>query len=384
MKHATTLAVVITQEFIRDQLPLGRRDTKSEFGQKSIDFLNMISNVEWQISKPIVDLADQLRIKGISLGSMQAVFRDPRLDAGMPQHIVDSTEEDKKDWRREMKHLHEQHEKQRRKSIRSRQALTMAQEFSQHDHFYLSWSYDYRGRCYSQQPWLQPQTTEMEKSIIEFSKGQALTDQGELWAAQAVGAAFLGSTQAFKDRTSWTLENKELIKAIAADPIGTMSYWEHCKEPWQFLQLATEWNDVILTRAKNLWHVPIGADATSSGLQLLSAMLRDPVGMKYANVLPPESLYDPPQDAYLAVLGVARQKALQAPETAYLAEFMVHRNIGKVIMVDLYGASHGTIRDRIIKVFRDRKEFGKEKLVSWHDCDKMAKLVAEAARGYLP
>ena len=56
----------------------------------------MISNVEWQISKPIVDLADQLRIKGISLGSMQAVFRDPRLDAGMPQHIVDSTEEDKK------------------------------------------------------------------------------------------------------------------------------------------------------------------------------------------------------------------------------------------------------------------------------------------------
>jgi hypothetical protein len=40
-------------------------------------------------------------------------------------------------------------------------------------------------------------------------------------------------------------------------------------------------------------------------LQLLSAMWRDPVGMKYANLLESETLSAPPQDAYMRVLEAA-------------------------------------------------------------------------------
>ena len=36
-------------------------------------------------------------------------------------------------------------------------------------------------------------------------------------------------------------------------------------------------------------------------------MRRDPVGMKYVNLLPPESEGDGPQDAYMEVLRVAEQ-----------------------------------------------------------------------------
>ena len=52
--------------------------------------------------------------------------------------------------------------------------------------------------------------------------------------------------------------------------------------------------------------MPIGADSTASGLQLLSAMRRDPVGMKYANLLEPATPSAPPQDAYMRVLEVAK------------------------------------------------------------------------------
>ena len=373
-------------QFIREQLPLCRgRYYKSEFGSKSVQFLNMLGQTRWKLNAQVVDVARRCLDKGLSLGTLKALLRDPRLDQTMPTHLqgLPTDHDDRKAWRRQMKALHEEHEAQRRKSIRSRQAISMAEEFTRHDHFYLGWSNDYRGRCYSQQPWLNPQTTDMEKSMLTFADGLPLTERGELWAAQAVGAAFLGSTLAFKDRTTWALQNKEMLAAVASDPISTMGLWEKAKDPWQFLQLALEWNDVLIERNRYLWNVPIGADATASGLQLLSSMLRDPLGMKYANVLPPEDPYAPPEDSYLQVLSIARQKALQTPETEHLVPFMIHRNIGKVTMVHLYGATHGTIRDRIIKVFVKTGDY-KAKRISWQDCDKMAYLVEDAARQVFP
>ena len=374
-------------DFIREQTALCRgRYYKSEFGSISIDFVNLLGNVKWCLYPETVELAKRCIDKGWSIGSLKALFRDARLDLPMPDYLqtLPTDHEDRKDWRREMAAIHEDHEKQRRKSIRSRQAVSMAGEFLKHQEFYLSWSYDYRGRCYSEQPWLNIQTTDMEKSMLAFVDGEPLTDRGELWSAQAVGAAYLGSTKPFADRTSWTLENKELIRAVANDPLGNQHLWTDCKEPWTFIQLAMEWNSVVLEKTKSTWNVAMGADATASGLQLLSSMLRDAVGMKYSNVLPPENAYDPPQDSYLKVLSLAQHSALQSPDTAHLAPFMVHRNIGKVTMVHLYGATHGTIRDRIISVFVKLKQFGRDNEVTWKMCDQMAYLVEDAAKQVFP
>ena len=67
---------------------------------------------------------------------------------------------------------------------------------------------------------------------------------------------------------------------------------------------------------EKFWKVPVEVDATASGLQLLSAMRRDPVGMKYVNLLPPESEDDDPQDAYMQVLlSVAEQMAARVPHS---------------------------------------------------------------------
>ena len=374
-------------EFIREQTSLCRgRYYKSEFGHKTLDFVNLLGDVSLTLFPQTIETAQRCLDKGWSIGSLKAVFRNPALDEPMPAYLQELPTDNSQriEWRRDMKELHENHELQRRNSIRSRQALSMARDFMERDKFYLSWSCDYRGRCYSEQPWLNPQTTDVEKSFLTFADAERLTEKGELWAAQAVGAAFLGSTKAFADRTSWTYEHKDLIKAVANNPLGTISLWEGCKEPWTFLQLAIEWNDVVLEKKKSDWSVPVGADATASGLQLLSSMLRDPVGMKYANVIPPEGAYDAPQDSYIQVLTLARYRASQKAETKHLVPYMIHRNIGKVTMVHLYGATHGTIRDRVIKVFVKLNQFGKNKEVSWADCDAMAYLVEDAARQVFP
>ena len=141
---------------------------------------------------------------------------------------------------------------------------------------------------------------------MKFRDGCKLNSEALDWCKSALGAAYNGTRISFQERIQWTEDNAVLLKRIADDPLSSITEWEVAKEPWQFLQLCLEWNDVVVTKKEKFWKVPIGAGSTASGLQLLSAMRRDPVGMKYANLLEPETPSAPPQDAYTRVLEVAK------------------------------------------------------------------------------
>ena len=119
-----------------------------------------------------------------------------------------------------------------------------------------------------------------------------------------------------RERATWTAENHALIESVAQDPITNRKVWSGADEPWRFLQLCFEWHDVVHTRVERFWKVPIEVDATASGLQLLSAMRRDPNGMRYSNLLPPETDEARPEDAYREVLRVAAEIAAKTPSSA--------------------------------------------------------------------
>ena len=329
-------------DWIREQLPMCRgRHYRSEFGKLSTDFLNMLGNTAWMVDHNIVEVGKRLLEKNQSVGSFIAMYMDPRLEGGMPTHLLelDKQHPDRVEWR-EMRHeLWEEHQKRKQQSVRSVTSINLAQEFLKYPRFFLSWSNDARGRCYAQQPWLSPHSTDAEKALLKFADGCKMDDRAEWWAAQAVGAAFLGSRKNLQERVQWTYDNSALITEVAENPYETSDLWKQAKDQWQFMQLAAEWHKVVLTKQEHLWHVPIGADATASGLQLLSSMLRDPVGMKYSNVLPPVSASAPPEDSYIAVLDIAKEMAAADPDTAPLVKHMKFRAIGKTTMVLLYGAT---------------------------------------------
>lgn len=373
-------------EWIRKQLPFCRGfHYNSEFGDEAIKLANTLQHTAWNIDADVYNVANELVEKGVTLGSFRALFHDPRLDQGMPLHLQDlpTDHNDRKDWRRSQAQLHERHEKERRKSIRSRQAIAMASTFVNESRFYLSWSCDFRGRFYTHQPWLQPQTNDLERSIVTFSDGCKLDTRGELWAAHALGSAYLGSQKSFNERTKWTHKNKELIKAVADSPINMISYCEQAKEPWQFLQLALEWNRVVLTKDKHLWDVPVGADSTASGLQILSAMRRDPVGMKFSNLLPPETPDAEPQDAYMEVLRVARVLAGSSEETKHLVEFLHHRSVGKpVLMVSIYGGSASTNRKNIIQAYTELGMYPDP--IGYQDANQIEMVLRKASKQVFP
>ena len=120
--------------------------------------------------------------------------------------------------------------------------------------------------------------------------------------------------------------------------------------------------------------MPIGADATSSGLQLLSAFRRDPVGMEYSNLFAPSNPNDRPRDAYMKVLELARETASKDPKHAWLVEYLDDRKLGKIILMKIvYGAKPRTNLLEVRAYFAKKKLF--PKVIDYSSLEYITKLL---------
>lgn len=368
---------------LRHKQPMcrGKGIHESVFGAKSVDLQNTLQRTAWRVDGRVLAVAIKISNHYPQLAPI-GKFRVPTEDrppkGGAPQHVIDDPEL-LKEWRRERAMKHQQYNDEYRRCLRTRKAIGIAKEY-EHKTFYHSWFVDWRGRFYTQQSWLHPQGSDFEKSLIRFRDGCRLTDVSMPWIYAAIGKAKLGSRCSIHQRQAWTANNQPLINAIAEDPIRNHKDWTDADEPWTFLQLCFEWHSVVKQKADKFWKVPIEVDATASGLQLLSAIRRDALGMKCVNLLPPESDDAPPEDAYLRVLDVAAQLAPTKTKWHSLERYLKYREVGKpVVMTAIYGAKNKTFKERI-----------EAALVKADDCPdqetlwSLASLIYEASRQVFP
>ena len=370
----------------RNQAMCRSFDSDSVFGDKAVDLLNTLQKTAWRIDSRILEVAQHLNEHRIPMKSfLVSTIDKPVKGEGYSQKIAEDPQA-LKEWKKRRRDDYASYHQQTTKAYRTRQTLSIAKEF-EFKTFYLSWSLDWRGRYYPQQAWLTPQSTDFEKSLLKFRDGCKLDEESMNWCRRAIGAAYNGTRTSFAERARWTTRNMDLVTRAAQDPLGTIQEWGDAKEPWQFLQLCMEWHDVVTTGKEKFWKVPIGADSTASGLQLLSAMRRDPVGMKHANLLAPESLIAPPEDAYMAVLEAARGIASNDPELRHLDPYLKYRSIGKpAVMLSVYGGCHRNIKedleDAVDEIKDELKRYGVE--VDKADMSKLTSLITKASKKVFP
>ena len=318
----------------------------SVFGAKSAALQNTLQRTAWRIDARVLDVAEQLSRGHKSVGKFLVVGFDRPQKGGVPAHYLENREK-MKEWRASTAALHRAYGDENRKCIRTRKAMSMASEY-RHKTFYLSWWVDWRGRFYCQQSWLAPVgATDFEKALLKFRDGCKVTEQSLRWIYSAIGSAFKGTKISTTERIQWTVNNKSLIEEIANNPVDMVDVWSSADEPWSFLQLCFEWNDVVVTKKESFWKVPLQIDSTASGLQILSGMRRDPVGMKNTNLLPPETADAPPEDAYLKVLANAEALASKNGKQ-HLIKYLQFRSVGKpVVMTAIYGAKAFSFKQKI-------------------------------------
>ena len=353
-------------------------NSDSCFGEKAIDLLNTLQKTAWRVDTRILELAEWCIETRKKVGTLLVCEIESPID-NAPPHIAEDKER-LAQWRHERSDEWQLYMKLTNNGYRTRQAIAMGKQYK-FKTFYLSWSLDWRGRYYTQQSWLTLESTDFERSLIKFHDGCKLNADALYWCKAAIGAAFNGSRKSLNERVKWTEDNQELIKVIAENPESTIKEWESAKDPWQFLQLCFEWNDVVITGKEKFWKVPIAADSTASGFQLLSAMRRDPVGMKYANLLPPDTANSDPMDAYIKVLDTAKTIIAEKLYTQRrLLPYLEFRSVGKAsLMLAIYGGTHEGRKQKIREAIQDEGLS-----IQWQDLNDLTKLLNDAAQQVFP
>lgn len=201
--------------------------------------------------------------------------------------------EDKKKW---LKAMDDQDTKIRRiesKRLAFKMALETATKFKDEDRIYFSYTLDFRGRLYPIQSYLNPQSSDNIKSMLQFADGQYLTKEGEYWL-KIHGANCYGYDKlTYEDRIAKIDEMIPTIKLIAKDPISNLKLWYDVDSPLLFLAFCFAFMEHL---EGSMVYIPVQLDATCSGIQIYSGLLKDKRGAKAVNVISSDRVNDIYQD----------------------------------------------------------------------------------------
>lgn len=163
-------------------------------------------------------------------------------------------------------------------------AIDTAKQFMKYDKFYYTYQFDYRYRLYPLQQHLNPQQTGNIKALLQFYNGQVLNEEGLYWF-KVHGANCFGLDKApYDDRVAWVDANIDMIQRVAANPLDTLNDWADADSAFEFLAFCFSMDDYLKDNNVKI-HIPVALDATCSGLQLYSGLLRDREGAEAVNVI---------------------------------------------------------------------------------------------------
>jgi DNA-directed RNA polymerase len=225
------------------------------------------------------------------------------------------------------------------KRLMVKATMQVAKEYSSYKAIYFPHNLDSRGRAYPLSAFLQPQGPDWCKALLEFSNGESIaTEQDACWLAIAGANAYGNDKVSLQDRVNWVQDNEEdLIFPIANDWRSDLR-WTQASEPFQFLRFCLEWKAFCEHGFGYVSHMVVPVDATCSGLQHYSAMLRDEVGGRSVNLVPRLSRQDIYQD--VADRAIESLMALSTPEAANVVRLGIGRKeVKRQVMVVPYSGT---------------------------------------------
>lgn len=246
--------------------------------------VNALQETPWRVNRRMLEAQEwTYHVYGGNIGSMPGSEEEP-MPPLPPEYATDP----------EVKRIHNRacfEVYDRRRQVKSKRigvlvTHTIAKENLEHEAIYFPHNLDSRGRAYPLPAFLHPQGPDYTKSLLEFSNGKPIVDEeSRNWLAIAGANAYGNDKVSLAERVQWVLDNTELILSCAMD-YSTDHRWMHASEPFQFLRFCFEWEGFIREGYGYVSHMVIPVDATNSGLQHYSAMLRDEVGGRSVNLIP--------------------------------------------------------------------------------------------------
>ena len=336
-------------EIIRQSQPVIRKSRSlgaCKQGELPLRMMNNLMSVPLRINRDVLEVANHCKEHQISIGKFRCdKFIDPPASPG--EH---PTEEELKEYKRARRKIEDHNAQLAQKNWRTSEVMYVANKYADEPAFYCVVSADYRGRIYYNNTALNPQGTDFDRSLLYFSE-EGVVDP--YYLAFNVSNAYGNDKMSMDARIDWTYDNFPLIERIARDPIGTIPEWEVAAEPWVFMASCCEFARCCIWKTKWTSGLPVGIDATQSGIQHLSAMTLDGSGGSLVNLTPGEK----PMDGYKTVAEHAA-KLLDKPHDSWMNRKVTKRTCMTVPYGVSRNSSRAYIRKELVEQGRDLSEPG--------------------------
>lgn len=330
--------------------------------------VNALQATPWKINQRVHSIAEHFWNMGRCVGGLP-----PSEDEPLPTKPLDITEnaEARKVWKQKAARVHSANAALRSTRIHARKLLHLAQKFSNVPKFYFPYQLDFRGRVYAIPTFLNPQGSDLARSLLTFAEGVPIIDDTDAYWLAVYGANLFGKDKiTFEDRVQWVADNRENILAVGKDPLANQ-WWQEAGEPWQFLAWCMEWTGWLTVGAGFVTRLPVCVDGTNNGLQILSMLTRDEIAAKATNVLPS----DTPADIYgdVARNAVALMTAETDPEKKVHADYWLRFGIDRKttkrpVMVLPYGGTFHSAREYVSDWYKDTAKARGEELPGFAAC----------------
>ena len=208
--------------------------------------------------------------------------------------------------------------------------------------------FDSRGRWYYR-GLPNPQGSDLAKAVLHFHEKRPLGPRGLFWLKVHIANSAGFDKERMQDRALWTEQNWPRIIASLDEPENHSDVWGK-DAPWCMFAACWELREALRSGHPEAYctGIPVHMDATCSGLQHFSALLRDSVGGLYVNLTDPNQC-GPKQDIYSRVAAntmqvIQRDTLSDDPKVAALAAWCVRVGISrslakKPVMTYVYGAT---------------------------------------------
>ena len=329
-----------------------------------LSILNYLQSIPFRVHQPTFDMLRGLwEAGGGSLGVPSRVARG-KPESPFPEPLVkaDITEEQAERlsaWKRQTRAWYTE-EKLRIAGVLEVADILKSNAKLAGNPVWYPMFFDFRGRMYYRgSP--NPQGADHSKSMVHFDKKKPLGDRGEFWLKVHIANCFGHDKTRMAARVRWTDENLEQLRSALSNPSGEV--FAGADKPFAAFSAVYELDAAIRSGNVRAYEtgIPVHMDATCSGLQHFSAMLRDPVGGMYTNLLDDGQAqkYDIYAKVAELVIEQLRRIARGRDEKALMAQVWekvgVSRKLAKKpTMTYVYGVTMRGVSDYCCDYLRDQ------------------------------
>ena len=299
------------------------------------DSTNALQDTSWRINSKVLQVLETMYQNNAMIGKIPTKYNvePPAKPNNLKGKEFEEWLKDNKDewvaWKRRKENVDSFNAASKSKRLQIDKIIKLAKQKEKEPDIYFPHQLDFRGRAYPIPMFLNPQGIEYSRALLEFSKGERMSNNADSARWLAIhGANQYGEDKcSLDDRVKWVEDNQDYIIEAARNPLGN-DFWKSADKPFCFLAFCFEWESYCRLGANHETHIPVSVDGSCNGLQVFSLLLRDEIGGRATNLIPSNT----PQDIY----GIVADKTVAELENEVDEPFREKCKWSKKQMADMW------------------------------------------------